>query len=77
MLAAATEQNPLKQQNNGAPLTFQAGEWTDVQAQTYTTFSMREDVKWSDGTPFTTKDIEFAYALLNSPFVDGDSIRTY
>lgn len=77
VLAAATEQNPLKQQNNGAPLTFQAGEWTDVQAQTYTTFSMREDVKWSDGTPFTTKDIEFAYALLNSPFVDGDSIRTY
>ncbi|MBC8116817.1 MAG: ABC transporter substrate-binding protein, partial [Candidatus Saccharimonas sp.] len=77
VLTAATEQNPLKQQNNGEPLTLQAGEWTDVQAQTYTTFSLRDDVKWSDGTPFTTKDIEFAYALLNSPSVDGDSIRTY
>ncbi|MEK6261438.1 MAG: ABC transporter substrate-binding protein [Planctomycetota bacterium] len=77
VLTAATEQNPLKQQNNGEPLTLQAGEWTDVQAQTYTTFSLRDDVKWSDGMPFTTKDIEFAYALLNSPSVDGDSIRTY
>ena len=77
VVTAATEQNPLKQQNNGEPLTLKASDWTDVQAQTYTTFSLRDDVKWSDGTPFTTQDIEFVYALLNSPSVDGDAIRTY
>ena len=67
-----TDENPLKE-----TLTLKAGEWQDVQEKTYTTFYLREDVKWSDGVPFTTKDIEFGYALLNSPYVDGDSIRTY
>ena len=67
-----TDENPLKE-----TLTLKKGEWQDVQEKTYTTFYLRDDVKWSDGVPFTTKDIEFGYALLNSPYVDGDSIRTY
>ncbi|WP_397571614.1 ABC transporter substrate-binding protein [Schlesneria sp. T3-172] len=67
-----TEENPLKE-----ALTLKKDEWQDVQAKTYTTFYLRDDVKWSDGVPFTTRDIEFGYALLNSPYVDGDSIRTY
>ena len=72
VVTAATDENPLRE-----PLTLKAGEWQDIQAQTYTTFYLRDDVKWSDGVLFTTKDIEFGYALLNSPYVDGDSIRTY
>ena len=72
VVTPGTAENPLK-----AALTLQPGEWQDIQAKTYTTFYLREDVKWSDGVPFTTRDIEFAYALLNSPYVDGDSIRTY
>lgn len=72
IVAAATEENPLKE-----TLTLKSGEWQDIQSQTYYTFYLREDAKWSDGAPFTTRDIEFGYALLNSPYVDGDSIRTY
>ncbi len=68
----ATAENPLREE-----LTLKAGEWQDIQAKTYTTFYLRDDVKWSDGAPFTTKDLEFAYALLNNTDVDGDSIRTY
>ena len=59
------------------PLTLAAGEWQDVQAKTYWTFNLRNDVKWSDGTSFTTKDIEFGYALINNETVDADSPRTY
>ena len=72
VVSPATAENTLKE-----PLTLKSGEWQDVQEKTYTTFYLNEDAKWSDGVPFTTKDIEFGYALLNSPFVDGDAIRTY
>ena len=72
IVSPATAENPLKE-----PLTLKAGEWQDVQEKTYTTFYLNENAKWSDGAPFTTKDVEFGYALLNSPYVDGDAIRTY
>lgn len=72
VVTPGTPENPLKE-----PMTLKAGEWQDVQAKTYTTFYLRDDVKWSDGAPFTTKDIEFGYALLNNNSVDGDSLRTY
>ena len=72
LVTPGTAENPLKE-----PLTLKQGEWQDIQAKTYSTFYLRDDVKWSDGVPFTSKDIEFTYALLNSPYVDGDSIRTY
>lgn len=79
-VAPATPENPLHEmlKSSGEPaLTLKAGEWTDLHEQTYYTYYLRDDVKWSDGTPFTTKDIEFGYGLLNNPNVDGDSIRTY
>jgi len=69
---AATVENPLRE-----PLTLKEGEYQEVHVGTYTTFYLREDVKWSDGAPFTTKDIIFEHALLNNPNVDGDSIRVY
>lgn len=75
-----TPENPLTQQlakDNATSLTLKDGEWVNRQEQTYTTFYLRDDVKWSDGAPFTTKDIEFAYATINNTTVDGDAIRTY
>ncbi len=72
IVAAGTAENPIKE-----PVQFKQGEWQEIQEKTYTTLYLRDDVTWSDGAPFTTKDLEFGYALLNSPFVDGDSIRTY
>ncbi|MDB5343122.1 MAG: extracellular solute-binding protein family 5 [Schlesneria sp.] len=79
-ITPATPENPLHEwiRVSGEPtLTLKEGDWTDLHLETYYTYYLRDDVKWSDGTPFTSKDIEFAYALLNSPHVDGDSIRTY
>ena len=76
----ATAENPLSEtikSSGSGSLVLKSGEWTDIQAQTYYTFYLRDDVKWSDGVPFTSKDVEFGYSLLNSPFVDGDHIRTY
>lgn len=72
LVSPRSSENPLRE-----PLTLKNGEWQDIQAQTLTTFYLREDAKWSDGTPFTTKDLEFTYALMHNDDVDGDSIRTY
>jgi peptide/nickel transport system substrate-binding protein len=72
LITPKSPENPLKE-----PLTLKLAECQDIQAQTYSTYYLRDDVKWSDGVPFTAKDIEFTYALLNSQYVDGDSIRTY
>lgn len=75
-----TTENPLHEtikSSNEASLTLKPGEWSDLHEQTYYTYYLQDGAKWSDGTPFTAKDIEFAFALLNSPHVDGDHIRTY
>ncbi|MEI8380093.1 MAG: ABC transporter substrate-binding protein [Planctomycetota bacterium] len=78
IVTPATTENPLNATLKGEPsLTLKAEDFTDVHEQTYYTYYLRDDVTWSDGTPFTTKDIEFGYTLLNSPSVDGDHIRTY
>lgn len=80
VVTAASPENPLNEELKpvvGQTLTLKPGEWTDIQAQTYYTYYLRDDVTWSDGQPFTSRDVEFAYALLNSSFVDGDHIRTY
>ncbi|MFO1021795.1 MAG: ABC transporter substrate-binding protein [Planctomycetales bacterium] len=58
-------------------LKLAKGEWQDIQEQTIFTYFLRDDVKWSDGTPFTTKDVLFAYHLINNPVVDCDSLRVY
>lgn len=79
-ISPETPENPLHdwlKATGESKLKLKENDWTDLHEQTYYTYYLRDDVKWSDGTPFTTKDIEFAYALLNSPHTDGDSIRTY
>lgn len=64
--------NPLEE-----PVTLLPGEWTDIQRETIFTYRLNENATWSDGTPFTTKDLEFGFAAINNPYVDGESIRTY
>jgi ABC-type transport system substrate-binding protein len=47
------------------PLTEENGKWV-------TTVKMRQDVKWSDGTPFTAEDVAFtANTVLKFGFVGG------
>ncbi len=80
VVTPATVENPLNEELKSAgsqSITLKPGEWIDLQAQTYFTFYLRDDVKWSDGAPFTTQDIEFAFALLNNPSVDCDHLRPY
>lgn len=75
-----TEDNPLNTELKAAgktELKLAKADWIDRQEETYTTLYLRDDVKWSDGAPFTTKDLEFAFAAINNPTVDGDSIRIY
>lgn len=72
LVKPGTPENPLRE-----PMTIKAGDWQDIQLKTYGTFYLREDAKWSDGAPYTSRDVEFGYALLNNKFVDCDAIRTY
>ncbi|MEO1998889.1 MAG: ABC transporter substrate-binding protein [Planctomycetaceae bacterium] len=58
-------------------LVLAQGEWVDVQRSTVYTYLLRDDVTWSDGAPFTSKDLVFAYAAINNAFVDGESLRVY
>jgi peptide/nickel transport system substrate-binding protein len=77
---AGSDENPLKQELKAAgtdSLPLKPTDWIDLQQQTYFTYYLRPEVKWSDGTPFTTKDLEFGYAVLNNSTVDGEQIRVY
>lgn len=77
---AGTAENPLTAELSAAgieALVLKKEEWQDVQRETYFTYYLRPEVKWSDGKPLTTKDLEFGYAVINNPTVDGDSLRTY
>lgn len=80
VVTPASAENPLSEtikMSGETSLTLKPGEWTDLHEGTYYTYYLRDDVKWSDGTPFTAKDVEFAFAVIKSPHVDGDHIRTY
>jgi peptide/nickel transport system substrate-binding protein len=75
-----TPGNPLAadlKSGEAETLTIPKGEWVDVQRETIYTYFLRPDVKWSDGSPFTTKDLLFAYATINNQYVDGESLRVY
>lgn len=59
------------------PIALAETDVIDVQRETVFTYDLRDDVTWSDGEPFTTDDLLFAYAVINNRTVDGDSIRIY
>ncbi|MEO1342180.1 MAG: peptide ABC transporter substrate-binding protein, partial [Cyanobacteria bacterium J06635_13] len=41
------------------------------------TWKLKQDVKWSDGTPFTAEDVVFTYNFLSNPQVGAVSAGTY
>ena len=41
------------------------------------TWKLRQDVKWSDGTPFTAEDVVFTYEFVSNPDVGAVSAGTY
>ncbi len=53
---------------NGAMTPNYMTEKVDVSEDQKTwTFKLKEDIKWSDGEPFTADDVIFTYLLYNSP----------
>ena len=41
------------------------------------TFTLRDGVKWHDGTLFTAEDVLFSFKALMNPFADSAAIRSY
>jgi peptide/nickel transport system substrate-binding protein len=41
------------------------------------TFTIRDGVKWHDGTPFTAEDVLFSFKAIMNPFADSAPIRSY
>ena len=41
------------------------------------TFHLKKDIKWSDGYPFTTKDILYSFNRIRDPKVDAAHLRSY
>jgi peptide/nickel transport system substrate-binding protein len=63
--------NSLK---NGATTPWLATAWTWSNHNKTLTFTIRKGVKWSDGTPFSAKDVLFSFELLKKyPALDLNS----
>lgn len=58
-------------------LELSKDEYVDVQQDTVYTYNLDDRVRWSDGTPYSSADLVFAYHVINNNYVDGDSIRVY
>lgn len=41
------------------------------------TFDLREDVKFSDGAPFSGEDVIFTVKVIKNPFTDAQALRNY
>src|SRR6185503_5972389 len=41
------------------------------------TWKLKQDVKWSDGEPFTADDVLFTYEFISNPAVGADSFAIY
>ncbi|WP_028560365.1 ABC transporter substrate-binding protein [Paenibacillus pinihumi] len=56
---------------NGLPIPALAEKW-DISDDLLTyTFYLRDGLKYSDGSPMTTADVEFTWTLLHDPAYDG------
>lgn len=75
---ALAPQSPLKEMlGDQEYLELSADDYVDIQRGTVYTYLLDDRVKWSDGTPYTSRDLVFAYHVINNKYVDGDSIRVY
>jgi len=84
LVTPLAQSNPLSKElastgsaEKPAGLTLKKEDYVDVHKEVVYTYYLRDDVSWSDGTPFTTKDMLFGYAVINNPTVDDDSLRVY
>ena len=57
-----------------APLLIKSLPTISEDGLTYT-FELREDVRWDDGTPLTTKDVLFTFKLMMCPLSNNPQVR--
>lgn len=55
----------------GLPVPGLAEKWEVSEDKLTYTFFLREGLKYSDGSPMTTEDVEFTWTLLHDPSYDG------
>lgn len=56
---------------SGLPVPGLAERWEISEDELTYTFYLREGLKYSDGSPMTTADVEFTWTLLHDPSYDG------
>lgn len=56
----------------GEPEPVLAQEWLVASNRIEYVFTLRDDILWQDGTPFTARDVAFTMALLRSPDFPGN-----
>ncbi|MDA8305327.1 MAG: peptide-binding protein [Deltaproteobacteria bacterium] len=54
-----------------------ARKWTISPDHLTYTFYLKKNVKWSDGYPFTAKDVLFSFHMIMDPKVDAAPLRSY
>lgn len=71
-------QNPLKKMlGESEYLDLSKDDFSNIERGTVFTYFIDPRIKWSDGVPFTAKDLVFTHKVINNPLVDGESIRSY
>jgi peptide/nickel transport system substrate-binding protein len=56
------------------PLSVERGTWVvNPDGTMDTTWKLRPNIKWQDGTPFTSADLQFAYEVLKDPEIPNPS----
>lgn len=71
---------PLIQWNsaNGQYMPWLATSWSWNKSNTVLTLDIRHGVKWSNGTPFTAKDVVFTFGMMKKyPAIDGNGLWSY
>ncbi|WP_098745252.1 ABC transporter substrate-binding protein [Paenibacillus sp. EZ-K15] len=56
---------------DGLPIPGLAEKWDISEDKLTYTYYLYEGLKYSDGSPMTTEDVEFTWTLLHDPFYDG------
>ena len=71
---------PLIQWNsaNGKYMPWLATSWSWNRQNTILTLNLRHGVKWSNGRPFTSKDVVFTFNMMKKyPAIDSNGLWTY
>jgi peptide/nickel transport system substrate-binding protein len=61
----------------GALIPRAAAEWTVSEDGLTYTFNLRQDITWSDGTPFTADDVAFTFQAITTPELNSPHLPNF